>query len=65
MGWTDRRVSTASRRGGDLKGLRKLRDALGDRWITGVALSTSLRSRTFEDRLHVMPLDRLWRPVRL
>lgn len=51
--------------GGDLKGLRKLRDALGDRWITGVALSTSLRSRTFEDRLHVMPLDRLWRPVRL
>jgi len=51
--------------GRDLKGLRKLRDALGDRWITGVALSTSLRSRTFEDRLHVMPLDRLWRPVRL
>ena len=51
--------------GRDFKGLRKLRDALGDRLIAGVALSTGLRSYTFEDRLHVMPLDRLWRPVRL
>jgi len=51
--------------GRDFKGLRKLREALGDRLIAGVALSTGLRSYTFEDRLHVMPLDRLWRPVRL
>ena len=51
--------------GRDFKGLRKLRDALGDRLIAGVALSTGLRSYTFEDRLHVMPLDRLWQPVRL
>jgi predicted AAA+ superfamily ATPase len=50
--------------GSDFKGLRKLRDALGDRLIAGVALSSGLRSYTFEDRLHVMPLDRLWRPIR-
>ena len=49
--------------GSDLKGLRKLREALGERMIAGVALSTGLRSYTFEDRLHVMPLDRLWRPI--
>ncbi|MHB1473437.1 MAG: DUF4143 domain-containing protein [Dermatophilaceae bacterium] len=50
--------------GRDFKGLRRLRDALGDRLVAGVALSTGLRSYTVEDRLHVMPLDRLWRPVR-
>lgn len=49
--------------GADFRGLRKLRDALGERLIAGVALNTGLRSYTFEDRLHVMPLDRLWRPV--
>ncbi|MFT4010940.1 MAG: ATP-binding protein [Nocardioidaceae bacterium] len=52
------RVSTA-----DLKGLRKLREALGDRFIAGVALSTGTWSRTAEDRIHVMPVDRLWQPV--
>jgi uncharacterized protein len=50
--------------GADVKGLRKLRNALGDRLIAGVVLNTGVRSYTFEDRLHVMPLDRLWRPVR-
>ena len=49
--------------GADFRGLRKLRDALGERLIAGVAFNTGLRSYTFEDRLHVMPLDRLWRPV--
>jgi uncharacterized protein len=49
--------------GRDFSGLRKLRDALGQRLIAGVALSTGPRSYTFEDRLHVMPLDRLWRSV--
>ncbi|WJK42638.1 DUF4143 domain-containing protein [Solwaraspora sp. WMMA2056] len=50
--------------GADLKGLRALRDALGDRFITGVAFSTGLRTFTYEDRIHVMPVDRLWTPVR-
>jgi len=49
--------------GADFKGLRKLGNALGDRLIAGVVLNTGVRSYTFEDRLHVMPLDRLWRPV--
>lgn len=48
----------------DLNGLRKLRDILGDRLLAGVAFSTGPRSYTLEDeRLHVMPTDRLWRPV--
>ncbi|MGH3447683.1 MAG: ATP-binding protein [Nocardioidaceae bacterium] len=45
----------------DFKGLRKLRDAVGEAFIAGVALSTGPRSYTFEDRLHVMPIDRIWR----
>jgi uncharacterized protein len=49
--------------GRDFAGLRKLREALGGRLIAGVALSAGPRSYTFEDRLHVMPLDRLWRSV--
>ncbi|MFI5890421.1 ATP-binding protein [Actinoplanes sp. NPDC051513] len=49
--------------GADLKGLRTLRDALGNQFIAGVALSTGLRSFTYEDRIHIMPIDRLWTPV--
>jgi hypothetical protein len=43
--------------------LHKLRDSVGDRFIAGVAFSTGARSYTFDDRLHVMPIDRLWRTV--
>ena len=49
--------------GTDLKGLRKLREALGSRFLAGVALSTGPRSYTAEDRIHVVPIDRLWSPV--
>ena len=49
--------------GNDLKGMRKLRDALGPRFLAGVALCMGPRSYTYEDRIHVMPLDRLWRKV--
>lgn len=45
-----------------LDGLRKLRDALGSRFIAGVAVTTGPRSYTAEDRIHVLPADRLWRP---
>ena len=53
----------ASRRmeSSDLKGLRRLRDIVGDSFIAGVMLYTGARSYTYEDRLHVMPIDRLWR----
>lgn len=46
--------------GDDFRGMRKLRDVLGDAFIAGVALYTGVRSYTYEDRLHVMPIDRLW-----
>ncbi len=49
--------------GKDFNGLRKLRDALGNRFVAGIALSTGARSYTYEDRLSVMPVDRLWREV--
>lgn len=49
--------------GKDFKGLRKLRDALGNRFIAGIALSTGARSYKYEDRLNVMPVDRLWHEV--
>lgn len=47
----------------DFGGLEKLRDTLGSRFVAGVAFTTGGRSYTFADRLHVLPLDRIWRPV--
>lgn len=41
-------------------GLGKLRDLLGGAFIAGVALYPGTRSFTYEDRLHAMPIDRLW-----
>lgn len=49
------RVST-----GELRGLRKLRSALGDRFIRGVAITTGAHCYTAEDRVQVAPADRLW-----
>jgi uncharacterized protein len=54
-------VKTAGRvSGNDFKGLRKLRDALGDQFLAGVAYYLGERSSTCDDRLHVLPVDRLW-----
>lgn len=54
-------VKAGSRvRGSDLSGLRLLRDKLGERFVAGVALYTGERSYTYDDRLHVLPVDRLW-----
>lgn len=44
----------------DFRGLRLLRDKLGDDFVGGVLLYLGQRSYTKEDRLHVLPLDRLW-----
>ena len=49
--------------GGDMRHLRKLRDALGERFLAGVALYTGTRAYNLEDRLHVMPIDQIWTPV--
>ena len=49
--------------GKEFRGLAQLRDLLGERFIGGIMLTTGSRSYTYEDRLHVMPIDRLWTPV--
>lgn len=49
--------------GGDFRGLSQLRDSLGPRFAGGIILTTGTRSYTYADRLHVMPIDRLWTSV--
>ncbi len=44
----------------DFRGLRKLRDDLGSRFLGGVVIHLGSRPYTQEDRLHVLPVDRLW-----
>ncbi|MFV2145056.1 ATP-binding protein [Isoptericola sp. G70] len=46
----------------DFAGLRKLRDTLGATFVAGVVLYTGPRSYTYDDRLHVMAIDRIWTP---
>jgi predicted AAA+ superfamily ATPase len=46
--------------GSDFRGLRKLREATGAAFSAGVVLYLGSRAYTQEDRLHVLPLDRLW-----
>ncbi|MFT4034343.1 MAG: ATP-binding protein [Patulibacter sp.] len=48
--------------GADFAGLRHLRDVVGSRFAAGVVLTTGSRSYTYEDGLHVLPIDRLWQP---
>ena len=56
-------VKAAARVPGEaFRALRKLRTAAGDAFLAGVALYLGDRSYNFEDRLHVLPLDRLWVP---
>lgn len=45
-----------------MRGLRKLREATKDRFLAGVVLYLGERSYTYEDRLHVIPADRLRTP---
>lgn len=40
--------------------LRRLRDAVGDAFVAGVTLYTGPRSYSGQDRLYVVPIDRLW-----
>jgi predicted AAA+ superfamily ATPase len=49
--------------GADMRHLRKLRDALGERFLAGIALYTGAEAYRCEDRLHVLPIDRIWTPV--
>ncbi len=49
--------------GTDFRGLAQLRDGLGPRFAGGIILTTGTRSYTHNDRLHVLPIDRLWTPA--
>ena len=48
---------------GDFRGMRSLRERIGSRFVGGVLLNLGTMSYTAEDRIHVLPLDRLWHPV--
>jgi predicted AAA+ superfamily ATPase len=54
-------VKAASRVAGrDMRHLRKLRDALGERFLAGFALYMGPRAYNLDDRLYAMPIDQLW-----
>lgn len=55
------KAGTASSR--HLRGLRTLRDALGDRFIAGVMLHLGKYPSRPDDRLMTIPVDRLWQTV--
>lgn len=44
----------------DFAGLRLLREKLGRAFVGGAVVNLGQRSYTYEDRLHVLPLDRFW-----
>ncbi|PJE96226.1 hypothetical protein CUT44_19125 [Streptomyces carminius] len=44
----------------DLRGLRMLRDKLGDAYTGGVLLNLGNRAYTIDERIHVLPLSTLW-----
>ena len=48
--------------GTDISGLQQLREALGPRFRAGIVLTTGQRTYTHSDRIHIMPIDRLWQP---
>lgn len=55
-------VTAASRVSGDaLKGMLGLRRRLGAHFLGGAILYAGIRSYTYEDRVHVVPVDRLWK----
>ncbi len=47
----------------DLRPLRKLREAVGGAFVAGVALYTGAHSYRADDRLLVMPIDRIWTSI--
>lgn len=55
--------TAASISSGDFRGLRHLRDKLGERFKAGVVLYTGEATVPFEDRLAAVPLCGLWAPA--
>jgi hypothetical protein len=46
--------------GAKFSGLKQLRASLGDSFRGGAVLYLGRRSYSYDDRLHALPLDRLW-----
>lgn len=44
----------------DFRGLRHLRDRVGDRFVAGLLLYTGGQTLPFGDRLRALPLSALW-----
>ncbi len=44
----------------DTTGLRALRDTLGGAFNAGIVLHTGNHTQTLDDRIHAVPIDRLW-----
>ncbi|HSW30649.1 MAG TPA: ATP-binding protein [Longimicrobiales bacterium] len=55
--------AAASVTAADFRGLRKLKDAAGDRFATGVVLYDGETSASFGDGLFAIPVRRLWDPA--
>lgn len=52
--------ATATVRSDDTRGLRKLRDRAGDRFVAGYVVSTGAQTLPFGDRLWSLPVSALW-----
>ena len=51
---------SATVRCGDFRGLRRLKNALGRRFTRGVVLYDGEAALPFGERLHALPISRLW-----
>ena len=43
-----------------MSGLLRLREEAGSRFVAGILLNTGTRSYRFDDKIYVMPVDKLW-----
>ncbi|MEE9393478.1 MAG: ATP-binding protein [Planctomycetota bacterium] len=50
----------ATVKSGDFRGLRKLRDAAGDRWTSGLVLYDGEATASFGDAMFAVPIGALW-----
>ena len=53
--------ASATVKSSDFRGLRKLKNATGDRFVRGIMLYDGETSIPFGDRFHAVPISRLWR----
>ncbi|MDP3412647.1 MAG: hypothetical protein Q8S16_05535, partial [Polaromonas sp.] len=52
--------ASATVRAQDLRGLRQLQDAVGDKFVHGLVLHDHDRITPFDEKLHAAPVSLLW-----